>query len=155
MVLGDGVTLDDLYAAPVVGANRHAFEMFGNMRPSTQEEIDAYNKMLTDMSIPFHANIDDIIAAKERMERQKQIEYDEWVVATPKNLTSDDYTENHAAGIPITREHIVRCKDCHYFFRDASPYEIDDCPHFCSKHGIDMAEDDGFCSWGRLPDDGK
>ena len=147
------MTLDDLYAAPVVGANRHAFEMFGNMRSSTQEEIDAYNKMPADISIPFHASVDDVIAAKKRMERQKQIEYDEWVVATPKNLTSDDLTENHAAGIPITREHIVRCKNCNCFLRDASPYEIDDCPHFCSKHGIDMAEDDGFCSWGRLPDD--
>lgn len=42
----------------------------------------------------------------------------------------------------------LRCKDCLYFFRDATPHD-DDCPHFCSKHGIDMAEDDGYCSWGR------
>lgn len=168
MALGEGMTLDDLFAAPLAGANRHALEcdegnekwaarrMFSGacgMCSPTQEEVDAYNKMLAGMSIPFHASVDDVIAAKKRMERQEQIEYDEWVVATPKNLTSDDYAENHAAGLPITREHIVRCKDCHCFFRDASPYEIDDCPHFCSKHGIDMAEDDGFCSWGRRKDE--
>lgn len=147
------MTLDDLYAAPVVGANRHAFELFGNMRPSTQEEIDAHNKMRADMSIPLNVNINDIVAASERVERQRQLEYDERVVATPMNLTWDDLAENHAAGLPVTREHIVRCKDCHYFLRDASPYEIDDCPHFCSKHGIDMAEDDGFCSWGRCKDE--
>lgn len=148
MELGEGMTLDDLLAAPVVGANRHAFEMFGEMRPSTQEEIDAYNKMLADMSIPLRVSADSVIAAKRRMERKKQIEYDEWIVATPKNLTSDDYAENHAAGLPVPREHITRCKDCHYFCRDATPFD-EDCPHFCSQHGIDMAEDDGFCSWGR------
>lgn len=112
------MTFDDLYAAPIVGANRHALEMFGEMRPSTQDEIDAHNKMLADMSIPLHVSVDDVIAAKERMERQRQIEYDEWVVATPMNLTSDDLTENHAAGIPITREHIVRCKDCEFYQRN-------------------------------------
>ena len=60
---------------------------------------------------------------------------------------------------PLTRDEaldiasVVRCKDCRCFLRDASPYEIDDCPHFCSQHGIDMAEDDGFCSWGRRKDE--
>lgn len=43
---------------------------------------------------------------------------------------------------------LIRCRDCIYFFRDATPHD-EDCPHFCSKHGIDMDEDDGYCSWGR------
>lgn len=168
MALGEGMTLDDFFAAPLAGANRHALEcdesnekwaarrLFSGacgMCSSTQEEVDAYNKMLADMSIPLNVNINDIVAASERVERQRQLEYDERVVATPTNLTWDDLAENHAAGLPITKEHIVRCKDCHYFVRDASPYEIDDYPHFCSKHGIDMAEDDGFCSWGRRKDE--
>lgn len=112
------MTLDDLYAAPIVGANRHALEMFGEMRPSTQDEIDAYSKMLADMSIPFQASLDDVMTIAERIERQRQLEYDERVVATPINLTWDDLAENHAAGLPVMREHIVRCKDCEFYQRN-------------------------------------
>lgn len=81
----------------------------------------------------------------------REIEYDEQIIAYPR-ITSEDLAANHAAGLPIGRERIVRCKDCHYFFRDATPHD-EDCPHFCSKHGIDMAEDDGFCSWARRRDE--
>lgn len=155
------MTYDDLMAAPLFGANRHvfdcdeckrpdkwaAYEVFGDMRNSTQEEVDAFNKMLADMSIPFHATVDDIVAVAERMERQEQAKCDEYVVAYPR-VTSEDLTANHAAGLPVTRERIVRCKDCYYFRRDMALYDAD-CPHFCAEHGIDMAEDDGFCSWAR------
>lgn len=72
----------------------------------------------------------------------------EWVEACPAELTNEDLAANHAAGLPIRREHIVRCRDCVYFFRDATLHD-EDCPHFCSMHGIDMTEDDNFCSWGR------
>ena len=44
-------------------------------------------------------------------------------------------------------ERIVRCSDCAYFFENATLHD-EDCPHFCSLHGIDMAETDGFCKWG-------
>lgn len=156
--------MDDLMAAPLVGANRHAlecdersdkwaaYEMFGEMRGSTQDEVDALNRMLASMSIPLQVTVDDVMGMAERMERQIELEYDEYVVATPKHLTSEDLTANHAAGLPLTREHIVRCKDCYYFFRNATPHD-DECPHFCSKHGIDMGEDDNFCSWGRPRED--
>lgn len=47
--------------------------------------------------------------------------------------------------IPV-HERIVRCRDCAFFFENATPHD-EDCPHFCSLHGIDMAETDGFCKW--------
>ena len=81
----------------------------------------------------------------------REIEYDEQIVAYPR-VTSEDLTANHAAGLPLTRERIVRCKDCYFFLRGATPHD-DDCPHFCVKHGIDMDDDGGFCSWGRRLDD--
>lgn len=141
------MTLDDLYAAPVVGANRHAFGLFGNMRPSTQEEIDAYSKALADMGFPYKATASEIATVIKRMERQMQIEYDEWIVATPKNLTSDDYAENHAAGLPITREHIVRCKDCRWS-QDApkvEEYHLECILRPLSRH---YTRDEDFCSHG-------
>lgn len=125
------MTIDDLIAAPLFGANRHvlddderpnkwaAFDMFGDMHSPTEEEVESYNKMLASMSIPFQVTIDDILLAQERMERQSQVEYDEWIVATPKNITSDDLTANHAAGLPVTREHIVRCKDCEFYQKNS------------------------------------
>lgn len=133
MALGEGMTLDDLLAAPLTGANRHALEcdesnekwaarrIFSgacDMCSLTQEELDAYNKMRADMSIPLNVNINDIVAASERVERQRQLEYDERVVATPMNLTWEDLAENHAAGLPVMREHIVRCKDCEFYQRN-------------------------------------
>lgn len=146
--------LDDLIAAPLVGANRHALECdekpdkWATYEMSTLDVVDIFNEMLSCLGIPFQATVDDIMAAAERMERQKEIEYDEWVVATPKNLTSEDLTANHAAGLPVTREHVIRCKDCYYFLRDVTPHDKD-CPHFCSHHGSDMDDDNGFCSWAR------
>ena len=54
--------------------------------------------------------------------------------------------------LPV-RERIVRCRDCAYFFENATLHD-EDCPHFCSLHGIDMAETDGFCKWGERRADG-
>ena len=52
--------------------------------------------------------------------------------------------------LPV-REEVVRCKDCATFIRDATPHD-DDRPHFCSELGLDLADGDGFCAWGRRTD---
>ena len=74
------MTLDDLLAAPLVGANRHALEldehpdkwaaydMFGEMRGSTQEEADAFIKALSETDFPFYASVDEIMSVAERLE---------------------------------------------------------------------------------------
>ena len=87
-------------------------------RDLTQEEVDEFNKMLADMGILFHTTIDGLRAFTERMERQSQVEYDEYVVGYPR-ITGEDLTANHAAGLPVTREHIVRCKDCEFYQRNS------------------------------------
>lgn len=147
------MTFDDLMAAPLVGANRHALECdekpdkWATYEMSTWDEVDAFNEMLSCLGIPFQATVDDIMAAAERMERQKEIEYDEWVVATPKNLTSEDLTANHAAGLPVTREHIVRCKDCRWSKEapKVESYHLECNLRPLSRHYV---RDDGFCDHG-------
>lgn len=44
-------------------------------------------------------------------------------------------------------EEIVRCRDCMTFMEGATPHD-EDCPHFCTMHGIDLPSPDGFCAWG-------
>lgn len=44
-------------------------------------------------------------------------------------------------------QHVVRCRDCRHFERDATPHDATR-PHFCCWLGIDLDEDGGFCSWG-------
>ena len=44
------------------------------------------------------------------------------------------------------REEIVRCRDCAFFHRNATPHDESQ-PHFCSALGIDLGYDDGFCAW--------
>lgn len=96
----------------------------------------------------FPARPEDILALAERVDR----EYDECVVAYPKNVTSEMLSANHAAGLPVTREHIVRCKDCDYFKANS------DATHgggFCRVWARPRKTNDGFCDHGlRRPNDG-
>lgn len=47
----------------------------------------------------------------------------------------------------LTGEEIVRCGDCKYFEKDATPHD-EWYPHFCSKLGTDVVVPGGFCAWG-------
>lgn len=124
-----------------------AYEMFDGMRNVTQEELEDLNK-LYELWLEEHSqsSLDPNMLPRYGA-GGREIEYDEQIIAYPI-ITSEDLTANHAAGLPLTRERIVRCKDCAYFFRDATLHD-DECPHFCSKHGTDMDDDMGFCSWAR------
>lgn len=73
-------------------------------------------------------------------------EYDEWIVATPRNVTGEDLSRNHAAGLPLTRERIIRCRDCRWFSEYETPND-EEYPHFCLYHGTDLERVDGFCAW--------
>lgn len=42
---------------------------------------------------------------------------------------------------------LVRCEDCKSFKESETPHD-DERPHFCTLHGIDLADDTGFCAWG-------
>ena len=46
----------------------------------------------------------------------------------------------------ILDEQAVHCGQCEYFLENATPHD-DECPHFCTKHGIDFADGSGYCSW--------
>lgn len=43
-------------------------------------------------------------------------------------------------------KHKVHCGQCERFLENATPHD-DECPHFCTKHGIDLADGSGYCSW--------
>lgn len=117
---------------------RKMFELY----PELQEW---YEKWLASRSIPFQATESDVMTIAERLERR--IEYDEYVIAYPKNLTSEDLSANHVAGLPLTREHIVRCKDCRWA-KDApivEGYHLDCALRPLSRH---YTRDEDFCSHG-------
>lgn len=42
---------------------------------------------------------------------------------------------------------VVRCRDCAAFLENATPNDRE-YPHFCTLHGTDLAEPDGYCAWG-------
>lgn len=99
-----GLTIDDLMAAPLFGANRHI------------------------------------------------LEYDELVYAIPRNVTKEDLSASHAAGLPLERERIIRCKDCKFY---------DEIVHACEHPNITAFRgdipinyiltcfDDDFCCWAK------
>lgn len=107
-----------------------------------QELSELYESWLTTVSTPIGLEILPTYGAYGR-----EIEYEEFVEAFPKHLTSEDLRANHAAGLPLIREQIVRCKDCQAFIENATKYD-DECPHFCTFHGSDAVSPLGFCSWG-------
>ena len=91
----------------------------------------------------------------QRGSNGREIEYDEWIEAVPKNLTSEDLSANHAAGLPITKEHIIRCKDCRWFTEFETPSD-EEYPHFCIYHGTDLTDldkVDGFCAWAEYKEE--
>lgn len=57
------------------------------------------------------------------------------------------HDERVRAHVNSLREEIVRCRDCKAFLEGATPNDVEQ-PHFCTLHGTDLAEPDGFCAWG-------
>lgn len=60
-------------------------------------------------------------------------------------------TDGHE-GHWLTGEEVVRCRDCKAFLEGATPNDVEQ-PHFCTLHGTDLAEPDGFCAWGERMDE--
>lgn len=115
-----------------------------NLDDFTEAEYVATSDMLASFGLVFSASKEEI---EHMAERIRQIEYDEYIVKYPKNLTSEDLSANHAAGLPITAEKVVRCMNCRWFRENATPRDRDR-PHFCALNGFDMGDAYGFCAWG-------
>lgn len=98
----------------------------------------------TNLELAYHMGYEDALARK--MPDKDKVD----VLLPDVSAGACEYvfgTDGHD-GNWLTGEEIVRCRDCYYFFENATMHD-EDCPHFCSAHGIDMAESDGFCSRGR------
>lgn len=51
-----------------------------------------------------------------------------------------------AAASQLVGKRTVHCGQCEHFIENATPHD-DERPHFCTKHGIDLADGSGYCSW--------
>lgn len=72
--------------------------------------------------------------------------------AVPRNLTKEDLSASHAAGLPLERERIIRCKDCKFY---------DEVIHACDHPNITALRgdvpinyiltcfDEDFCCWAK------
>lgn len=118
----------------------------------SDEELESFARTFASFDFPFYATMSDIEKISERLERLRPIEYEEYIVKYPRNLTSEDLPANHTAGLPITAEKIVRCMDCVWFRENATPHDRER-PNFCALNGFDMAGWSGFCAWGRAKGD--
>lgn len=118
-----------------------AYEMYG-IGDVTQDELEDLKKMY-ELWLEAHSQtLDDSDLFPSHGAGGREIKYDEQIVAYPR-VTSEDLTANHAAGLPLTRERIVRCKDCKYGFDECSGYL------YCGRRPGHCFEThaDGFCSW--------
>lgn len=76
------------------------------------------------------------------------VTYDERIVAYPK-VTPEMLTTNHAAGLPLMREQIVRCRDCEYYepdYTDGAMFDATVC--WAWDNGRDypsVTSPNGFC----------
>lgn len=123
-----------------------AEEISGDFFDLQEEMRQAYERWLETESCPMGMSL---FSLPQHGANGREIEYDEWIEAVPKNLTSEDLTANHAAGLPLIRERIIRCKDCRWFTEFETPSD-EEYPHFCIYHGTDLTELDkvaGFCAW--------
>lgn len=113
----------------------------------SDEELESFARAFASFDFPFYATTSDIEKISERLKRLHPIEYEEYIVKYPKNLTSEDLSANHAAGLPITAERVVRCVNCRWFQENVTPHDSER-PHFCALNGFDMGDAYGFCAWG-------
>lgn len=123
-----------------------AFDIFGDMWHVTQEDIDAFRDVLTACGCTgFPATAEEIDEVMRRIDERKP-KWNEWVTAFPV-VTGEMLTENHAAGLPETRERITRCKDCRWA-REAPP--VEEWHLECRVRPLNRhyTPDDGFCHLG-------
>ena len=115
----------------------------------TDEEIESLINMLDVKAVSEmerlleEAVANGLVPAPVRPARE--IEYDEVIKAFPTNLTPEDFKANHAAGLPVTRERIVRCKDCDYFKANS---DTSNGGGFCRVWARPRRTDSGFCDHG-------
>ena len=76
----------------------------------------------------------------------REIECVEYVVAYPQP-TDEDLAANHAAGLPVTRERLTRCKDCRWAHEAPSveQWHLECRVRPLSRHYTDA---NGFCHLG-------
>lgn len=110
-----------------------------------------YEEWLEDNSEPIDLNIMRMMPMHGADGRE--IEYDERVVAYPTNITSEDLTANHAAGLPLYREKVIRCKDCRFLCR-TSLRALNRPDHLTCRRFVDgglggrmEVYGEGFCAW--------
>lgn len=122
-------------------------------------EFDHYNAdyasliaTLASFGFSFQTTSEAMEIVGQRLGGLHPIEYEEYVVKYPKNITSEDLSANHAAGLPITAERVVRCVNCRWFQENVTPHDSER-PHFCALNGFDMADEYGFCAWGEPKED--
>lgn len=72
---------------------------------------------------------------------------EEFVGCRVIEFADHDDNRNHLYSQWLTKESIVRCRDCSWFHEDAT-LEDQEYPHFCHQHGIDLMDGNGFCAWG-------
>ena len=99
--------------------------------------------------------IDDLMAAPLFGANRHILEYDELVYAIPRNLTKEDLSANHAAGLPLLRERVVRCKDCKFYQRNSRCGGALQCLNERFSYGKWGAtvEPDFFCADGKPRED--
>lgn len=49
-------------------------------------------------------------------------------------------------GLPALEE-VIRCRDCAWFQKNASPHDPDGRYNFCAQFGFDFQGSSGFCAW--------
>lgn len=114
----------------------------------TQDELDAYNELVVSLGLPvLAATVEQINEMERRIAEEKsRTKWNEWVTASPV-VTDEMLAENHAAGLPETRERITRCKDCR-LAREAPP--VEEWHLECRVRPLNRhyTPDDGFCHLG-------
>lgn len=130
-----------------------AYEMFDGMRNVTQEELEDLNK-LYELWLEEHSqsSLDPNMLPRYGA-GGREIEYDEQIIAYPI-ITSEDLTANHAAGLPLYRERIVRCKDCEHAWAHDGCIEclchfVQTWDYYNDEPMHTAVRPDGFCSWGK------
>lgn len=114
----------------------------------TQDELDTYNELVVSLGLPgLAATVEQINEMERRIAEEKaRTKWNEWVTAFPV-VTGEMLAENHAAGLPETRERITRCKDCRWA-REATP--VEEWHLECRVRPLNRhyTPDDGFCHLG-------
>lgn len=93
------------------------------------------------MPVPSRLKAEQIQELMDRHSKQYQSPVDPTVWLTEYDYQGIADELNDTIGF-------VYCRECDHFLENATTHDKK-YPHFCSEHGIDMADANGFCAWGR------